>query len=332
LSDDQLEEEQPKGAPAWLSTFADLMALLMCFFVLLLSFSEVDAQKFKRLAGSMAQAFGVQNQFDASDPPKGTSIIAQEFGPGIPEPTPIAVIYQNTSDVDSSSLDTQCSDEFDIEQGEPEQPDSETGASTDSLSASIQKRLDELIAETEADASAFANELADEINEGKVDVETQGRTIIIRIQEAGSFMSHSADLAPSYVPILARVRALLAKKPGRISIEGHTDTIHVENKKFRSNWELSTARAVSVAHELIAFDEVNPKRFSIVGLGQTKPIADNSTVEGRAINRRVEIMLHQSVDDIALKRDIELLKYESPEEYERIKPRYQFRLREDEIF
>ena len=69
----------PPGLPAWMGTFADLMSLLMCFFVLLLSFAEMDAMKFKRLAGSMAQAFGVQNKLKVKDPPKGTSLIALEF-------------------------------------------------------------------------------------------------------------------------------------------------------------------------------------------------------------------------------------------------------------
>ena len=70
-----------------MGTFADLMALLMCFFVLLLSFSEMDVQKYKQVAGSMAAAFGVQNKVQAKDIPKGTSVIAQEFSPGKPQPT-----------------------------------------------------------------------------------------------------------------------------------------------------------------------------------------------------------------------------------------------------
>jgi chemotaxis protein MotB len=83
---DDVEECPPckqKIAP-WVMTFADLMSLLMCFFVLLLSFSEMDALKFKRLAGSMNEAFGVQNILNVTDVPKGTSIIAKEFSPGRP--------------------------------------------------------------------------------------------------------------------------------------------------------------------------------------------------------------------------------------------------------
>ena len=95
----------PPGLPAWMGTFADLMSLLMCFFVLLLSFSEMDVLKFKQIAGSMKFAFGVQNKIEVKDIPKGTSIIAQEFRPGKPEPTPIEVIQQQTMEMTQQMLD-----------------------------------------------------------------------------------------------------------------------------------------------------------------------------------------------------------------------------------
>ncbi len=97
----------PPGLPLWMGTFADLMSLLMCFFVLLLSFSEMDVLKFKQIAGSMKFAFGVQNRLEVKDIPKGTSIIAQEFRPGRPEPTPIDVIMQQTIDITQQTLEFQ---------------------------------------------------------------------------------------------------------------------------------------------------------------------------------------------------------------------------------
>jgi len=107
-----MEEEQEcppcPAIPGWLATFADLMSLLMCFFVLLLSFSEMDAMKFKRLAGELRQAFGVQTIVNVSDPPKGTSVIARHFSPSIPEPTPINEVRQKTSDITKSSLEVLC--------------------------------------------------------------------------------------------------------------------------------------------------------------------------------------------------------------------------------
>ncbi len=93
------------GAPAWVMTFADLMSLLMCFFVLLLSFSEMDVQKYKQVAGSLREAFGVQRLVESKIMPKGTSIIAQEFSPGRPTPTPINEVRQQTTDETKENLD-----------------------------------------------------------------------------------------------------------------------------------------------------------------------------------------------------------------------------------
>src|SRR5690606_38080710 len=153
--------------PPWLSTFADLMSLLMCFFVLLLSFSEMDAMKFKRLAGSMAQAFGVQNRLNVIDIPKGTSIIAQEFSPGRPEPTPINEMWQHTEDITELSLVNLTAVEFDIEQGDEGM---ESG-----IKLRVKQRLEELLNQTEEDAYELAAALKEQIEAGQVEIETRGR-------------------------------------------------------------------------------------------------------------------------------------------------------------
>ena len=88
----------PKCMPGWVMTFADLMSLLMCFFVLLLSFAEMDIEKFKQLSGSMNSAFGVQREIEADQIPKGTSIIAREFSPGQPRQTITNEIRQESKD------------------------------------------------------------------------------------------------------------------------------------------------------------------------------------------------------------------------------------------
>ena len=98
MSEVVVPKDEPAGVPAWVMTFADLMTLLMCFFVLLLAFSEMDAARFKQLSGSMKDAFGVQAEVDVRTIPKGTSIIAQEFSPGVPEPTPVNTVRQYTVD------------------------------------------------------------------------------------------------------------------------------------------------------------------------------------------------------------------------------------------
>lgn len=289
-----------------MGTFADLMSLLMCFFVLLLSFAEMDAMKFKRLAGSMAQAFGVQNKLDVKDPPKGTSIIAQEFSPGRPEPTPINEIYQKTDDMTELSLEVECAEEYDVEAGAE---DKEAGVQMPGV---VSEQLQKLIEQTQSDAVDLAKALSNEIANGEVEVETKGRQIIIRIREKGSFISGSARLADRYIPLLQEVRNVLATKDGQISVQGHTDNIPIATARFRSNWELSSSRAVSVAHELFSGGVLKENRFDVAGFGSIRPLGPNDSPEGRARNRRVEVVVNQGVSQ-EVKDQIEVLKIENPD-------------------
>lgn len=324
-----IEEEEkcdcPQGLPPWMATFADLMSLLMCFFVLLLSFSEMDAMKFKRLAGSMAQAFGVQNQLNVVDVPKGTSVIAQEFSPSIPEPTPVNEIWQKTKNLTENSLEVNCTQEFDIEQGEEHL---EAG-----VRARVKQKLEELIAQTQQDASDIAAALHDQIVRGEVEVETRGRKIIIRIREKGSFETASAELQEGYYDVLDEIREVLKERPGKILVEGHTDNLPIRTPRFRSNWELSSARAVTVAQELMKGD-MNPRRFTVSGHADTMALVDNSTAENRARNRRVEIVIQQGLEQQLEDSDIKMLQ-EDGQDIMRdldLDPGYLFDLKPDEIF
>ncbi|MFT5577813.1 MAG: chemotaxis protein MotB [Paraglaciecola psychrophila] len=311
-----------------MGTFADLMSLLMCFFVLLLSFAEMDAMKFKRLAGSMAQAFGVQNKIDLNDPPKGTSIIAQEFSPGRPEPTPINEIYQHTDDITQMSLDVECAAEYDVEAGAESQ---EAGVQQ---KVEISERIEQLIEETKADALDLATALSDQIAKGEVEIETKGRQIIVRIREKGSFASGSATLASNYIPLLQEVRDVLADKEGSVSVQGHTDNMPMnKNARFRSNLELSGSRSASVAQELLGDAVINPQRISISGFGDTKPLGSNETAPGKAKNRRVEIVIQQGLDE-SMKDDLELLKEEDPDYYQSLELENTpiFKLDSNEVF
>lgn len=328
MSDDDDEEkcDCPPVGPAWLATFADLMSLLMCFFVLLLSFSEMDALKFKRLAGSMAQAFGVQNKLKVNDIPKGTSIIAQEFSPGTPEPTPINEIWQHTEDISTMSLETQCAEQYDVEQGDL---DNEAG-----IKARIKQRLEELIGETEQDAISLANALHEQIEAGEIEVETRGRQIIIRIREKGSFKSGSAELAGNYNDIFTEIQEVLIDKPGKIQVQGHTDDIPIATSRFRSNWELSSSRAVSVAHELMKDDLINPRRFEVAGFADTVPLGPNTSNDGRIRNRRVEIVISQGLNENLEEDDMQLLQ-DSGQDILRdldLDPEYLFNLSPEEVF
>lgn len=318
----------PEGLPAYMGTFADLMALLMCFFVLLLSFAEMDVLKFKRLAGSMQSAFGVQREIKANEIPMGTSIIAQEFSPGRPEPTPINSVMQRTSEEQQKNLQVQCT---------PDQLTDEISVTEDQRTAggeeALVQQLTKLIDATRKDAVILANSLAKQIKDGEVEIETRGREITVRIKEKGSFDSGSASLQFGFNAVLHDVRDVLAGMKGSILVQGHTDNIAISTARFRSNWELSSARAVSVAQELLSESTLDAKRFTVSGYSYTKPLVGNNTAENRALNRRVEIVINQDQDQ-ALESGLEDLREvsaQNPKELSvELGPR--FDIKPDEIF
>ncbi|MBL4823044.1 MAG: flagellar motor protein MotB [Colwellia sp.] len=291
----------PPGLPAWMGTFADLMSLLMCFFILLLSFSEMDVLKFKQIAGSMKFAFGVQNKIEVKDIPKGTSIIAQEFRPGKPEPTPIEVIQQQTMEMTQQMLEFQAGDETSAG-GRQEQRGTERGGQSqnteDALSAqAVQQAQDELERAAQAQVNdllkKIAEQLEQQIQDGAVELESLGQQIIIRIRENGSFPSGSAFLQPKFRPIIRQIGELLNTVPGEIMVSGNTDNRGVDSELFSSNWDLSSKRAVAIAHELIKVPNFDQTRLVVAGHADTRPLVPNTNALNRRRNRRVEISIKQ---------------------------------------
>lgn len=283
----------PPGLPAWMGTFADLMSLLMCFFVLLLAFSEMDVLKFKQIAGSMEFAFGVQNQIEVKDIPKGTSVIAQEFRAGRPEPTPIETIMQQTIDVTQAKLDFY---EGDSSKAGGEQRDAgkQTGGQTAQVESRKSSQDDsDAMAQRNQTAKKIAEVMRDQIRDGAIEVESLGQQIIIRIREKGAFPSGSAFLQPKFRPIIRKVGELLKDIPGIITVTGHTDNQKAESELYRSNWDLSSQRAVSVAHQMIQVRGFEEKRLIVQGVADTKPLVENNTSANRRRNRRVEISIMQ---------------------------------------
>ncbi len=280
---DEDEEEKAAGAPLWMATFADLMSLLMCFFVLILSFSELDVIKYKQIAESMKDAFGVQQKMELTSIPKGTSVVATDFQPGIPQPTPIETIQQVTTDQDLNSLRI----------GNPDAQESEAREVKDLITEEMQR----LIEETDLDADMLRRLLRAEIEAGQIDVESEGRTIIIRIREKGSFTSGSAQLDIAFLAVLDKTGLALNEIKGSIFIEGHTDNVPIDNARYGSNWDLSAARAVAVAEHLLEGPKMDPIRLTISGHADTRPQAPNNSWEGRAQNRRVEVIVKQPLDE-----------------------------------
>ena len=282
LQEDEGDEDKP-GAPLWMATFADLMSLLVCFFVLIISMSEIDVIRYKKVAGSMKDAFGVQQDIVTYDIPKGTSIIALEFSPGKPEPTVRKIIQQDTVDPTRPSLKI----------GNPDNPIEVQPETLQKLLEEEEERQEQR-QQTEADAAVLTELLEEEINEGKIDVETDGPTIIIKIRERGSFTSGSADLDPGFLPTLDTIGTALGEISGEIVVEGHTDNIPINSVKFPSNFALSAGRAVSVTSVFLNDPNISMDRLSVRGYGEVRPEDTNATRAGRARNRRVEIKINQT--------------------------------------
>tara|TARA_B100000902_G_scaffold164664_1_gene159682 strand:- start:105 stop:1031 length:927 start_codon:yes stop_codon:yes gene_type:complete len=282
LQEDEGDEDKP-GAPLWMATFADLMSLLVCFFVLIISMSEIDVIRYKKVAGSMKDAFGVQQDIVTYDIPKGTSIIALEFSPGKPEPTVRKIIQQDTVDPTRPSLKI----------GNPDNPIEVQPETLQKLLEEEEERQEQR-QQTEADAAVLTELLEEEINEGKIDVETDGPTIIIKIRERGSFTSGSADLDPGFLPTLGTIGTALGEISGEIVVEGHTDNIPINSVKFPSNFALSAGRAVSVTSVFLNDPNISMDRLSLRGYGEVRPEDTNATRAGRARNRRVEIKINQT--------------------------------------
>ncbi|PSU47493.1 flagellar motor protein MotB [Photobacterium frigidiphilum] len=283
----------PPGAPLWMATFADLATLLMCFFVLLLSFSEMDVLKFKQIAGSMKFAFGVQNMLEVKDIPKGTSVIAQEFRPGRPEPTPIEVIMQQTIDMTQRTLDFH-DGESDRAGGTKRDAGKLTGGkSADVATQMNQNNQSEMSESQEQLLEVMQKALDREIQDGAIEVENFGQQVVIRIKEKGAFPAGSAFLQPKFRPLVRQIADLVKDVPGIIRISGHTDNQKLDSELYRSNWDLSAQRAVSVAQEMEQVKGFDHKRLRVVGLADTAPLNSNKTAEERKVNRRVEISIMQ---------------------------------------
>ena len=267
---DELPEEEKPGIPAWVVTFADLMSLLMCFFVLLLSFSEIDAQKFKQIAGELSKAFGVQREVPVLDIPQGTSPIFDSFSPAPPEPTVLEEVRQTTSD---------------------QQPELQTlkSPTEQAAEAAMQETLD-------ATTEDIREILKDAIEDGRIDVakDQDQHRIVIRIEEKGSFPSGSSELTWEFESLLLEMAKVLGTVPGKLTIEGHTDNVPIRTARFYSNWDLSAARAAAVANVLLATGDVEPTRLAVKGLADTAPRVANDSPENRAKNRRVEIIVDLS--------------------------------------
>jgi len=281
-----------EGLPAWMGTFADLMSLLMCFFVLLLSMATMDANRFKKMAASLNDAFGVQRKVIAYEIVKGTSVVAEHFTPAQGERTILDEVRQQTTDTEKEHLGKDSETESEEKKQEQAEKLKEDLAKAQIVTEYVEAK-EEKIAAAEDLAEEIKEFVVEEIEQDLLSVETDLARVVIRIHEKGSFASGSAEFNPAFIPLMEKITAVVNGSEGTVTVAGHTDNIPIKAGLYRSNWGLSAARALMVAQHLLTDGSVDESRLIIEGHADTVPLVDNDTPETRAQNRRVEIILIQ---------------------------------------
>jgi len=281
-----------EGLPAWMGTFADLMSLLMCFFVLLLSMATMDANRFKKMAASLNDAFGVQRKVIAYEIVKGTSVVAEHFTPAQGERTILDEVRQQTTDTEKEHLGKDSETESEEKKQEQAEKLKEDLAKAQIVTEYVEAK-EEKIAAAEDLAEEIKEFVVEEIEQDLLSVETDLARVVIRIHEKGSFASGSAEFNPAFIPLMEKITAVVNGSEGTVTVAGHTDNIPIKAGLYRSNWGLSAARALMVAQHLLTDGSVDESRLIIEGHADTVPLVDNDTPENRAQNRRVEIILIQ---------------------------------------
>lgn len=237
----KMRKEGSTGSPAWMATYADMVTLLLCFFILLFTFSEIDAKKFQAVMQSFQGSLGVLDS--------GKTIEDSDY---ITE----AMLEELTTN----------------EQVEWEDF----------------RKLQEIV-ENYLDENGLASDIL---------VLLESRGLILRFHDNILFDSGRAELKSRPMEILKDLAGFLDGEEFQnkhIRVEGHTDTDPLRvTSKYETNWELSVARASNVVRFLIEDAGVTPERFSAAGYGEYRPLAANDTIENKAINRRVDVVILRS--------------------------------------
>ena len=258
------KEDPPKGSPAWMNTFADLMNLLLCFFVMLFSMSSVNEEKFEKVIASFQSTFSIL-------PGGGASIGEGELiSSGISQLENFDSYYNQQL---SSQSDGQTEEEKDITEAYEQQE----------------------LEESEDMAQQLENALSQYGIQDDVEVDFNAEYVTLNMNGALLFDSASAELRDEAYPLVNKLGKILVTYDNNIiEVEGHTDNVPIHSSKYEDNNVLSMNRALAVANYLRDTTTLDPAYIKSSGRGEYVPIADNATPEGRARNRRVEIKIYNS--------------------------------------
>jgi chemotaxis protein MotB len=242
----------------WLVSYADFITLLFAFFVVMYSTAQVDQRKVGKLAMAIQVAFQELGVFPAS-----TTQIPVDAR----EPMPFNSVQAVENAQRAAALAKFVPPPRGVLSGSEENGD---------LTA-LRRELEQV--------------LAPEILRQEVALRTEPDGLVVSLREIGFFDSGSADIRANSLNAFSRLAELLAQKQYRIRIEGHTDNVPIHNQKFADNWELSTARATEMIRLLITKYNFPAERLSAAGYAEFHPVSDNRTDAGRALNRRLDVVI-----------------------------------------
>ena len=257
-------EEPKKGSPEWMTTFSDLMNLLLTFFVLLFSMSSVDVEQFELVVASLQSSFSIMPSGGASI---GDGLMVSS---GVSQ-LPMLDVYYN------EMANTQAEEEEEGEKNLKEEYQENALAESEEMAEHIEK-------------------LAEQYGiQDQVEVDFNAEYVLLNLNGTLLFDSGKAELKLEAHPLVEKIGKILQSyNKNMIEIEGHTDNVPMSSGRYEDNNVLSMYRALTVADYLREITTITPSHIKSSGRGEYVPIADNSTPEGRARNRRVEIKIYNT--------------------------------------
>lgn len=267
------EDAPPAGSPAWMSTFSDLMNLLLCFFVMLFAMSEVKQEKLDQFVAAMNNTFSI---FDGGATAIGDGLLVSN---GVSQLNELDEYINSTGKQADSDTDGEELEQYDfspeMQEAMEQYMEDQQLRENEELSETIEEILQE-------------NRIGDE-----VDVSFTAQYVLLSMNGALLFDSGSAVLKDGAAQVLDKVSVILERySTETIEILGHTDNVPMSSGRYASNEELSDARALAVFYYLQENALLDPAHVKHSGMGERDPVADNSTPEGRSLNRRVEIRIY----------------------------------------
>lgn len=253
------------GSPAWMSTFSDLMNLLMCFFVLLFSMSSPDQQKFQELAAAMQASFSF---FTAGSTSLGEGVLISS---GASQLNELATYYNNMG------------------------MNAEGDITTEEIKEAKEQIEEAALKESEEMAENIEKQLKDMMIDDQIEVEATSKYVMLNLNSGVLFDSGDASLKSGAMTLIDKVSDILKEyRTNTIAVEGHTDNVPISTSKYPDNTMLSQYRAYSVFSYFVNTKGFSDSKMICIGRGEAVPIASNATAEGRAQNRRVEIKIYNS--------------------------------------